>query len=150
MADENETIAYQGRNLLVRINQDEYCEWFVTRNSSGKITKIEVTAEAPEYYEFLYNNDKELLLKLYQQYVSKQVKIEDLQISSRGQTKYDPYNKWNTSQGIMHLNNFPNTLFAEIYLAASATVVSDVQRNMLTIFSWEKKRMVPFKLTLKS
>ena len=29
---------------------DEYCEWAVTRNAEGKITKISFTCENPEYW----------------------------------------------------------------------------------------------------
>jgi hypothetical protein len=35
--------------------QDEYCEWFVRRNSDGRITRIEFTCEGPEYWSSLAN-----------------------------------------------------------------------------------------------
>lgn len=33
--------------------QDEYCEWSVDRNAEGKITRISVTCEGPEYWAYL-------------------------------------------------------------------------------------------------
>ena len=38
-----------GQNRL----QDEYLEWFVNRNDTGKITSIHFTCEAWDYFEFL-------------------------------------------------------------------------------------------------
>jgi hypothetical protein len=32
-----------------RMVQDEYCEWRVTRNAAGKITKVVFVTESPEY-----------------------------------------------------------------------------------------------------
>ena len=43
---------------LFRRQQDEYCEWFVTRTAAGKITKVTFTAEAPEYWEFIASGTK--------------------------------------------------------------------------------------------
>ena len=36
-------------------NQDEYCEWHVTKNDDGKITKVEFTSEGPEYWKYLFS-----------------------------------------------------------------------------------------------
>jgi Dyp-type peroxidase family len=96
---------------------DEYCEWFSHRNTSGQITRIDVTAEPPEYYQFLFQREKETGLQLYKQFVSPLVKMEDLLDSSGN---YNMYNKWNTTHGAMHLNCPPNSLSAEIYIAAEA------------------------------
>jgi hypothetical protein len=43
--------------------------------------------------------------------------------------QYNPWNKWNTSHGIMHLNAPPNALSAEIQLGADATVLWKTQKG---------------------
>lgn len=77
-------------------NQDEYLEWFVTRNSqTGLMEKITFTCEAPEYWRFIGNGsadffgpddrppawaapDRQKLLQLYRTLVSPQVRLDDL------------------------------------------------------------------------
>lgn len=77
-------------------NQDEYLEWFVTRNAqTDRLEKITFTCEAPEYWRFIGNGsgdffqpndspavwanpDPQRLLQLYQTLVSPQVRLEDL------------------------------------------------------------------------
>jgi hypothetical protein len=58
--------------------QDEYLEWFVTKDANGKVTKITFTCEGPEYWEFLAQNDRTKLLSLYQQYIDPSVADTDL------------------------------------------------------------------------
>ena len=132
--------------------QDEYCEWRVTRDEQGRISAVTFTSEPPEYWQALHgdtildsnNNqsykftgDKQLLLELYREYVSPDVRIEDLEcaddlvdltdprnpsvVYAKGQ--YNPYNRWNTTGGIMHLTHPANTLQAEVNLGAVATVL---------------------------
>jgi hypothetical protein len=113
--------------------QDEYLEWFVTKQA-GKITQVTFTCEGPEYWEALANGyplrysgpktagatgDKAKLLALYQKYVSPQVQMADLFVNG----KYNRLNKWNTTNGAMHLNQRNNTLGAEINIAAQATIL---------------------------
>lgn len=126
--------------------QEEYCEWHVLRNpDSGKILRVTFTSEPPEYWQALFGivpgsppeitdqrfpGDRGVLLRLYHELVSPSVTMDDLiaprdiNISgvsvTRGQ--YNPYNKWNTSLGIAHLNSPPNSLVAEIKLGADATI----------------------------
>ena len=105
-----------------RTVQDEYCEWAVTRDGAGRITRVDMTSESPEYFEALSRAQPATLLALYQQHVSPDVRKEDL-YDGRA---YNPQNKWNNStEGgrVMHLIQRNNTLGAEIELAASATVV---------------------------
>ena len=98
---------------------DEYCEWFTHRDpETNLITRIDITAESPEYFTFLFNNEPEVCLQLYQKYVSPLVKMDDL---SNDDGSYNVYNKWNTTYGAMHLNCPPNSLFAEVYIAAEAS-----------------------------
>lgn len=118
--------------------QDEYCEWFVDRDAAGHITRISFTAEGPEYWEEMARLDPDLVLRLYQDLVNPAVQPTDLfwqfdvagrnldtgqfnLVFRRGQ--YNPYNKWNTTHGALHLTHPANTLGAEINLAADATVL---------------------------
>jgi hypothetical protein len=91
------------------------------------------------------------LVNLYQQYVDQSgnginyktihctitflVTLADLEwvdpMNPAGGKVYNPYNKWNTDNGIMHLNCPPNSLSAEINLAAFATVVSHLFSSCL-------------------
>eukprot|EP01040_Poterioochromonas_malhamensis_P007704 gene7705-8319_t len=102
---------------------DEYCEWFTHRNSDGKITRIDISCESPEYWTFLMQHEPNTALELYQKYVSPDVQLADLVLldEKTGKTSYNLYNKWNTTNGIMHLNCPPNSLFAEVYIAAEAS-----------------------------
>ena len=108
-----------GNNPVAR-GHDEYCEWFAHKNDSGKITRIDLTSEAPEYWVFLHANEPDTVLDLYRKYVSPDVQAEDL-VDARG--RYSLYNKWNTTHGAMHLNCPPNSLQAEVYLAAEAAAL---------------------------
>lgn len=101
-------------------DQDEYLEWFVNRKN-GKIESVHFTCEAWDYFEFLGSATpatKAKVLELYRDWISPQVKEADLFPGGR----YDRLNKWNTHLGAMHLTNSANNLFAEVFLAASATV----------------------------
>lgn len=114
--------------------QDEYCEWSVTRNAENKITKVMFTCENREYWYTLWDIDPEVVLRLYQELVSPEVKLEDLYLKNNNQPIIDPetgrpayndLNKWNstTTNGAVHLISNPNTLSAQIVLAAQATIL---------------------------
>lgn len=118
--------------------QDEYCEWAVTRNAQGKITRIDFTCENPEYWNSLWLIDPNKVVSLYQSILNKpQITLADLSLpgavnSATGGPVYNPLNKWNngtvsnaTQGGAIHLTSTPNTLQTEIGLATAATV----QRN---------------------
>ena len=123
--------------------QDEYCEWFAYRQTpAGPITRIVFTAEAPEYWIMLASHDFDLVLKLYRDHVSASVQPDDLKLQQDiafspdvvlKKGTYNPYNKWNTTDGVMHLTHPANTLGAEINLAARATIPRrDVNGNRVT------------------
>jgi len=119
--------------------QDEYCEWAVTRNSSGQITRIDFTCENPEYWNSLWMISPERVLELYRSTLNKdQIQLEDLYLygpegnivtdPSTGRPAYNPLNKWNfgtasdsNGGGAMHLTATPNTLQTEIGEAAGTT-----------------------------
>jgi len=124
--------------------QDEYLEWFVTRNAQGKVTRVTFTCEGPEYWEALAHGypldytgpraaggtgDKQKVLALYREHISPAVQLADL---FDAQGRYDRLNKWNTSQGAMHLNQRNNTLGAEINIAAFATILRRKDGQVLT------------------
>ena len=129
---------------------DEYCEWAVTRNQEGKITKISFTCENPEYWYTLWKVSPEKVLALYQQLVSPSVSMDDLYLQNAEGSPvidpatncaaYNPLNKWNSGTvataeggGAVHLTSPPNTIGAEIMLAAQATLLRDLpadQYNM--------------------
>ncbi|MFO0587619.1 MAG: hypothetical protein U0441_08770 [Polyangiaceae bacterium] len=114
---------------------DEYCEIAVNRNTAGKITRVMFTCENPEYWFTLWNADPAAVLRIYRAQVSPDVQLEDLYLRDAkgnpvmdpvsGNYAYDLLNKWNkgTSVGAMHLTSPPNTVGAEIYLGAAATIL---------------------------
>ncbi len=125
--------------------QDEYCEWSVTRDAAtNKITSVMFTCENPDYWFTLWQVDPNTVLKIYQQVVSSAVQLADLYLLDSqgnpvvnpltGYPAYNPLNKWNsgtvtnpgTSGGAVHLTSPPNTLGAEVYLAAAATLLRNV------------------------
>jgi hypothetical protein len=127
---------------------DEYCEWQAVRDAdTNKIVRVTFTSEPPEYWEAMFGTPtdpgdgtsfpfpgcRERVLSLYRELVSPLVQMDDLicQQEIRGpdgevyakQGQYNPYNKWNTTHGIVHLNSPPNSIAAEIKLGADATVL---------------------------
>lgn len=145
----------QWRDLYYR-PQDEYCEWRVTRDPDGGIRRVTFTSEPPEYWQAIHGDtlpnlngvptyptvgDPGLLVELYREYVSRHVVYEDLICAEDlidysdpdvprvvyGKGTYNPYNRWNTHDGIMHLNQPNNTLHEEIRLGADATVLRSPQ-----------------------
>src|SRR4029077_14840566 len=121
-----------------------YCEWF-THREAGRITRIDFTSEGPEYWEHL-GTDQELCVSLYRKYLNPPVSDDELandlfwqhdvadtdRDTNTGEVfrfirwkknAYNPYNKWNTTHGAMHLTHPANTLRAEVNLASDATVL---------------------------
>lgn len=122
--------------------KDEYNEWVVTRDEQGRITRISFTCENPEYWFTLWSVDPDKVLQLYRELVNPAVQMADLQLTDsqgqpvldyEGKPFYNPLNKWNAGNvalpdrgGAMHLTSPPNTVGAEIYLGAAATIPRDV------------------------
>jgi hypothetical protein len=107
-----------------RDEQDEYCEWSVERGDDGKITRITFTTEVPEYWEHVAENDPDLLLELYHQFVDPRVERRDL---FDGGEKYVRRNRWNesTEGRLAHFVQRSNTLGAAIQLVAEATILRE-------------------------
>lgn len=120
--------------------QNEYCEWRVERNERGRLIRVTFTTEPPEYWQAMagapiaqtdveFTGDIDKVAALYQHHVDPRVVPADLvaprSVASRELLlvagRYNVYNRWNTTDGIMHLCSPPNALAAEIRLAANAT-----------------------------
>lgn len=131
--------------------QDEYCEWAVTRNENGDIIAVDFTHENPEYWFHLWRISPDTVLSLYKQVLNNDnVALEDLYlydeqgqpviVRETGLPAYNPINKWNngtvataTGGGAVHLTSPPNSLGAEIYLGAAATILrTDALGNVIT------------------
>jgi hypothetical protein len=98
--------------------QDEALEWFVDRDSRGKIVRVQFTCEGAEYWKFLAKVRPDYVVTMYQRLISPAVKKQDLFVNDR----YDPLNFWNTAGGAMHSTYYANHLSARIKFVASATV----------------------------
>lgn len=111
--------------------QDEYLEWNVTRDAQGKIQKVTFTTEPREWWIFLSQVDSDKVLELYRTFIGAQVQHGDL---FDGDGNYVVDNRWNqnTTDGAMHLIHGPNSLFAEVELAAAATIVRERDGRVLT------------------
>lgn len=114
-----------------RDKQDEYCEWAVQRNASGKLTRVTFTTETPEYWDLLAKSDPDLLLSKYREMVGPEVQPGDL-LNADG--TYNRRNEWNmsTERGPVHLAQVNNTLAAAVELAAAATIVRKIDGALLT------------------
>ena len=98
---------------------DEYCEWHVERDAaSGKVVRVDVTTELPEYWAYMHATSPETVLALYREHVSPRVMARDL-VDRSG--TYDKYNTWNTEQGCMHLQQPADTASAAVGISGSST-----------------------------
>jgi hypothetical protein len=102
-----------------RAVQDEYLEWFIHRHQQGNIRAVDFTTETEEYWRFLYSQDKNLAASAYSSVLGQQVTVAD--ISAAG-GEYDPFNKFNTTVGVVHLIQPNNTLPAELDIAVQSTL----------------------------
>ena len=98
---------------------DEYVEWHVERDAaSGKVVRVDVTTELPEYWAYMHATSPETVLALYREHVSPRVMARDL-VDRSG--TYDKYNTWNTEQGCMHLQQPADTASAAVGISGSST-----------------------------
>jgi len=82
-----------------RATQIEYLEWHVTRDDEGVITRVTFTTETPEYWKALAADEPDRVVDLYRELVDPAVERGDLFDADGG---YDPMNRWNTTDGIVH------------------------------------------------
>lgn len=113
---DNKTLAYiqADSSPATRQWQNEYFEWRADRNAAGKITKLTFVTETPEYYQRLWLDDPAAVLNIYRTLVSPSVVLADLQDAGGS---YNKFNRWNTTDGIVHYIQSINTLGAAIGLA---------------------------------
>ena len=122
-------------------DQDEYCEWHVYKDKvTGKLQRIVFTCENPEYWTHLTETDEGKLVALYRDLVSPAVQRDDLFFSTdifvplfdkngnfsswdNRKGRYNPLNRWNTTDGVVHLTHPANSLSAEVFLAGDATIL---------------------------
>jgi hypothetical protein len=163
----SDTLGYtlSGEPILYNYRyQDEYLEWFATRDKkTGKITKVTFTCEGPEYWSALANGQPSAYYSyddfdeqtftatngakgslnsvrdLYRTILGNSkissddlIFFEDIYSAPADDPKrrivfkkgeYNPWNRYNTTDGAVHLTHPANTLGAEINLAAQATVL---------------------------
>ncbi len=134
LSDKNGT----GVEMPFRV-QDEYCEWHVAREGDT-IRRISFTCEPPEYWEFLASKDLDLVHALYKELLHRDdIPIETLlfqeDVYSGGQISYpkgsyNPRNRWNTTDGAVHLTHPANSLNAEMILASDGTIGWPTQPDM--------------------
>ena len=115
--------------------QDEYAEWSVTRNAEGKITKVAFSSETREYWYALWDVSPNIVLRLYKQLISEQVKLEDLYLRDSsgkpindpqtGRPAYNELNDWNNKAtgGLAHLVGEFNSQYGAMFLGAQSTIL---------------------------
>ena len=139
--------------------QTEYCEWRVDRDGkTGPIRRVTFTSEPPEFWFALFGNrlpfdppkykftgDRKAVRANYENFVGQKVPVNDLIAShdilmpqSGGQrlaikNQYNIYNKWNTTDGIVHLCAPPNFLVGEIELGSDAAIVRKNRSGRLLV-----------------
>ncbi len=102
-------------DIAKRLPQIEYFEWRVEK-ANGKITKVTFVTETSDYYEQLWKVDRAAVVKLYKKLVDPAVVEADLHIKGA----YNKFNKWNTTDGIVHYIHPANSFEAAIGLSRDA------------------------------
>jgi hypothetical protein len=101
--------------------QDEYCEWSVERDATGKLTRVTFTTEVPEYWEHIAQHDPELLLALYREFVAPDAKLDDLIVNGQ-YVSANVHNRLATGRLAHHIQA-DNNLEAAVALVAQATIL---------------------------
>ncbi|HEA19241.1 MAG TPA: hypothetical protein ENH88_22865 [Pseudoalteromonas prydzensis] len=111
--------------------QDEYCEWSVTRDNNDNISKVDFTCENPEYFSLLWRVSPDAVVDIYRKLTGMNVTRANLEDSAGNYNKKNEFNN-NTTNGAVTLISPPNTLPAEIYLAAAATITRECEGKIVT------------------
>jgi len=119
-------------HLPVRDRQDEYLEWMLHRDEQGRIRRAIFVAEGYDYFASLFKHDEQRVLELYKEFTGvESIKVDDLRATngiyrrlSDGRTYevappggFNPRNRFNVANGIVHLSHRANSLGAEVNLA---------------------------------
>jgi hypothetical protein len=126
--DRRAAFAVADDDVATRRSQDEYCEWQVTRNAEGKITSVVFVAETPEYWQRLWAADPARVVELYQTLVDPGVREADLRVGGPG-SDYNKFNRFNTTDGIVHFIQQINTLDAALGLAQQSIHTNGARDN---------------------
>jgi hypothetical protein len=97
--------------------QHEYLEWHVTK-ADGKITKVVFVTETPEYWGALGDVDPDRVMDLYHELVRPNATRADVFPDG----VYDPRNRWNHQDGIVHYIMGINSLGALIDTSQNSRV----------------------------
>jgi hypothetical protein len=115
----DQPVTVSGNNVRGgRTLQDEYLEWFLHRDAQGRIVAVDFVTETRRYWTELFGMSKELAAQKYSEILGNAVDVAA--ISKRDGT-YNPLNRFNTTDGIIHLIQPNNTLEAELDIAVQST-----------------------------
>lgn len=116
-----------------RNEQDEYCEWSTTRDDDGNITRVTFTCEVPDYYDILLETDQTLLLDLYEDMAGRRPEVSEITEVQDGVVILVRSNPFNSGPDgpVVHLSQRSNNLFAAVTLAAEATVLREIEGQLL-------------------
>ncbi|MCE7996618.1 MAG: hypothetical protein HEP71_31930 [Roseivirga sp.] len=113
-------------NASTRSRQNEYFEWQV-ETSNNKITKITFVTELPEYYEQMWATDPALVVALYRSILNNNaIQQSDLETATGA---YNKFNRYNTTDGIVHYIQRINTLTAAVGLCKQSVTAPAPYRD---------------------
>ncbi len=114
-------------DVAMRSRQNEYFEWRVDNNPAGrKITKVTFVTEFRQYFQKLWDVDRAAVVSIYRNLVSPAVQEADLRTAA---DQYDFFNRWNTTDGIVHYIQGINTLGAAVGLCQSSVTAPPPNQN---------------------
>lgn len=130
--DRRAAFIFADSDAATRDPQNEYCEWRVTRNADGKITKVVFVTESPEYWQQLWTDDRPTVVNLYRTLLNNPGIVEaNLELPGPGHV-YNKLNSFNTTDGIVHLIQSINTLSAALGLAQGSIHTGAARDNYET------------------
>lgn len=120
-------------DLPVRHRQDEYLEWEVGKGGRS----VTFVTEGYDYFAELFRNDESAVVDLYREFTQNDsITADDLRakrgIAFRhgpgdfdfvaGVGEFNPRNRFNIHEGIVHLSHRANSLAAEVFLAGESAL----------------------------
>jgi hypothetical protein len=125
-------------SLPARHLQDEYLEWRTERDHEGVVTRVTFTCEGYDYWSKLFAHSPSTVVKLYKRLLDRdEIEEGDLRFdedvfieeagrepalfAKKGQ--YNPRNRFNVDEGLVHLTHRANSLGAEVNLAVVASAL---------------------------
>jgi|JI61114C2RNA_FD_contig_31_8004512_length_4453_multi_6_in_0_out_0_2 hypothetical protein len=133
-------------HLPVRDRQDEYVEWHASRDQDGNITKLTFVAEGYDYFAKLFEYDEQRVVEIYKEFINDNtIKTDHLRAPNgiyrrepSGRRRevvapggFNPRNRLNISDGIVHLSHRANSLGAEVNLAGVSGVARKISSGEL-------------------